>query len=120
MAWTYNEPWRKQLFYPAHIFLNFCGRAANQQFLGVNASHERNPTFEVGRKRFSVHEGRFGLNRMQTIHFCPDQAADHFVNRAAGMQDYLVAMMMGLFDELAEPGHNELIKKLLGQLGPWL
>ncbi len=47
---------------------------------------------------------------MQTVNARIDQALDHLVDGAAGVEDRLVAMIVGLVGEAPEPGHDKLVE----------
>ena len=91
---------------------DFVRCTVGEQFLDVDSAQERQSAFEIGRQTFGVHVLGPGLQRMQAIDAGLDQLLDHAMDRAAGVQDHLVAAAASLFGEPAEPGHDEPIELL--------
>ena len=68
---------------PSDIFTDLPGRALGHEPLGIDASHECNPSLEFPGQEFSLHVGCLCLQRMQAIDSGCNQPFNHGVYRSA-------------------------------------
>ena len=96
---------------PPDLGLDLLGRAEGKDALGVDPAEEGDLPAEIPGQRLGVHVRGLGLERVEAVDAGGDELGDDPVDRAAGVEDDLVAAPVGLAGELLEPGQDEPVEE---------